>query len=139
LIGDKLIALGLEDATDKVAALAKAYEALKARGTLFPYEPPAVAATAPAVVSAAAPAPVAAPVVAAAPPVAPKVAATSSSLFGRSSGTNAPPVTDATAPQVEVPRDATPAEIIDAWKKAQVAAGQDPNKAFQDTFSARKA
>jgi len=35
ILGDKLVALGLLDATDKVAALAQAYEALKAAGTLF--------------------------------------------------------------------------------------------------------
>ncbi len=35
LIGDKIAALGLTNATDKVAALTQAYEALKATGTLF--------------------------------------------------------------------------------------------------------
>jgi hypothetical protein len=35
LLGDKLAALGLVDAEDKVAALAQAYETLKAAGTLF--------------------------------------------------------------------------------------------------------
>jgi hypothetical protein len=35
LLGDKLAAMGLTDAADKVAALASAYEALKTAGTLF--------------------------------------------------------------------------------------------------------
>jgi hypothetical protein len=35
LLGDKLAAMGLTDAADKVAALASAYEALKKAGTLF--------------------------------------------------------------------------------------------------------
>jgi hypothetical protein len=35
ILGDKLVALGLLDATDTVSALAQAYEALKAAGTLF--------------------------------------------------------------------------------------------------------
>jgi hypothetical protein len=141
LIGTTLLALGLENATDKVAAYAQAYEQMKATGMIFPGEAEEAAAlivpaavVVPAVVPAAT---VVAPVV---PAVAPRTAATSSSMFGVSSGisggTGASPAV--VAAKTVVPADATPAEIMDAWKKSQVAEGKDPNAAFMDSFSGRR-
>jgi len=128
----------LMNATDKVAALAQAYAYMRTEGLLFTNEAAVVAPAAAAepvvpVVAAAAPA---VPVVA---PVAPKAPATSSSLFGVSSGASGTPAAHA-APTASslVPADATPAEIIDAWKKDLIAKGQDPNAAFVEKFAARR-
>ncbi len=133
----------LAEAEDKVAALAQAYNQMKADGTVFPPEDPTLvdATQTPA----APPTPVVvpatpAPVVAAPAAPAPRVAATSSSLFGASSGVSAnTAVPAATTTKVDVPSNATPEEILDAWKKAQVAAGKNPDDAFKETFSARRA
>lgn len=136
-IGEKLILLGLEDAPDKIAALAQAYDALKAEDRLFP--PDEVPAEVVAPVTTDTPAPAAAPVVPAAAvttPAAPRAAATSSSLFGKSSGPSGAPTTPAASTVASViPADASPAEILEAWKKGQIAAGNDPNAAFTQTFS----
>lgn len=145
LIGMKLVALNLTEATDKVAAISQAYAALKADKMLFPPDVPVVVppVVAPAVAAPVVPpvaAPVAAPVV---PPVAAPVltAPSSSSIFGASSGvastTNG--AEKVTAAQVAVDPKATPEELIAQWKQGMVAAGQDPNKSFLDTFSARRA
>jgi hypothetical protein len=34
-----------------------------------------------------------------------------------------------------IPRDATPAEILEAWKQAQIKAGKNPNDAFKEQFA----
>lgn len=132
----------LLNADDKVAALAQAYNFMKTKGTIFPNTPALEPAPAPVV-----PVPVVATASAAIPgappaaPAAPRAAATSSSLFGRSSGSGATTEvapTAAAAAKVDIPADASPAEILEAWKKGQVAQGKDPNAAFQETFSARR-
>jgi hypothetical protein len=141
IIGLKLQALHLENATDKVAALAQAYASMKSTGTLFPYQAPVstepVAAATPAeIIAAAAERVIAAPVYVA---PAPRVASTSSSLFGASSGTSgAPSTAPVAAAKSDIPADASPAEIIAAWKQGQIAAGKDPNAAFTETFSGRR-
>lgn len=143
-IGEKLIVLGLEDAPDKVAALAQAYAALKAEDRLFP--PQAAPEPVPAAAGTDAPAPAApaaAPAQAPAPaaPVAPRTAATSSSLFGKSSGpSGANGTTTPAAPAAAsvIPADASPAEILEAWKKGQLEAGRDPNAEFTQAFSRKQ-
>ena len=45
VMNDKIFALGLQDATDKVAALAQAYAAMQSSGTVFPGEAAAAAVT----------------------------------------------------------------------------------------------
>ena len=143
IIGMKLSSMNLVDAEDKVAALAQAYAAMKASGTLFPYETPAAPA-APAVVSVAA-APAISAVAAAAgaapaAPAAPKIAPTSSSLFGVSSGVGAGEGVSKVAPagDMKIDPNASPAEILAAWKTEQLRLGKDPNQAFTETFSARR-
>lgn len=148
LIGDKLAALGLTDAEDKVAALAQAYEAMKTSGTIFPYEPPAPTPTntaeqvAAGILAKAAADKLAIDAAAAAKAVAaaPKAAATSSSLFGASSGGSGATGAAATASgaAVDIPKEASPAEIMDAWKKATIAAGQSPDTVFTDAFRAHR-
>ena len=146
LIGRELAALGLVDATDKVAALAQAYQSMKDNGIVFPYEPPADAAAvaAPAAVAAAsaAPAVIAAPVA----PAVVRTAATSSSLFGKSSGVSGNPTTpaapaksDAEKVALAVAADASPAEIMAAWKAANQAAGKHPDDALRDAFGRSRA
>lgn len=147
VIGLKIQSLNLVDATDKVAALAQAYASMKATNMMFPgdvVETPgatdqtvAEKAAADKVIADAA---VVAAATAARTAAAVKTAATSSSLFGRSSGvagSSAATVTPA-APKTDIPADATPAEIMDAWKKAQVAGGKNPNDEFISTFAGRK-
>lgn len=142
-IGDQIILMGLTDPSsstyqpDKVAALAQAYAALKSEDRLFPGDEVPAEVVAP--VTTETPAPAAAPVVPAAAvttPAAPRAAATSSSLFGKSSGPSGAPTTPATPAAASViPSDASPSEILEAWKKGQIAAGNDPNVAFTQTFS----
>jgi hypothetical protein len=137
IIGDKLAVLGLTDAKDKVAALGQAWSAMRATGSFFPE---AVVDAVPApVVAPAAPAAPAAAAAALAPVVAPpRVAATSSALFGASSGVSGIPISAGTTPatKIDVPANATPEEILDAWKKGQIANGKNPDAAFMETFAA---
>ena len=143
LIGMKLAAMNLVDAQDKVAALARAYEDMKKTGMVFPATArpttTAVATTAAATVTETAQ-PAATTVAATATPVPAKTGSTSSSLFGQSSGVSGAHTAVATTPaKVDIDPNASPAEMVDAWKKAQVAAGKDPNAAFVETFAARRA
>ena len=64
----------------------------------------------------------------------------SSSLFGQSSGTfgGVGAAERAVAPQFKVPDNASPAEILEAWKQAQLAAGVNPDEAFKQAFPGRK-
>jgi len=145
LIGLKIAALGLTDATDKVAALAQAYAAMKQTGLYFPNgdndtasmasvaavaktvtdtaTAEAAAATARAADAAAASARAAA---------AAKVQSMSSSIFGASSGTSGAPVLSPAVIDAKklVPADASPAEIMQAWKEEQLKQGKDVNEAF---------
>ena len=127
----------LYNSKDKVAALSQAYQSMRSSGLIFPADAPATPAT-PQATAPVTPIPVAP--VAPAQPVAQRTAATSSSLFGQSSGVGATGGTTqaTTAGKVDVPKDASPEEIIAAWKQAQVSAGKDPNEAFKETFSARR-
>ena len=141
LMGMQIVAMQLEDAPDKVAALAQAYTALKEQGMLFPGE--AIAApAAPAVPAAAttiAPGTVAAPAAPTAPVVAPRLPSHSSSLFGASSGVSGAVAPGTSAPKtIDIPKDASPAEIMEAWKAAQISSGKNPDEAFKETFQARR-
>ena len=143
LIGLQIAALGLVDATDKVAALAQAYQSMKTDGIVFQPEKPAVTPTATATPAATvAPVVAATPVAPAAPAPAPRTPSTSSSVFGASSGTqgtSAPaPTTNAQQEAIKIAQNATPEEIMDAWKKAQVASGKNPDDAFREAYSARR-
>jgi len=148
----------LLNAEDKVAAMAAAYEQMKSRGTIFPYVDPAATTTAAAATvqteaekAAAAKATADKLAADAAKAVADKVAAdaaaaaarrtaaTSSSLFDRSSGIASttvavPASADA---KVEIPANASPTEIMEAWKAAQLKQGNNPNDVFMDTFRTR--
>lgn len=149
LIGLKIAAMGLVDAEDKVAALAQAYAELKRTNTLFPGDEPVhqpttitaadlEAAVAKALAAKTAPDAAAQAAEATRAAAAAKVRSMSSSIFGASSGTSGAPVVSpavAAAKQV-VPDNASPTEIIQAWKEAQLAAGKDPNEAFLDQHRA---
>jgi hypothetical protein len=140
LLGDKLAALGLVDAEDKVAALAQAYAAMKATGAYFvngdepvvvtPQQIQADPVEAARVAKAAADAEAAAQAVRVA--AAEKVRSMSSSLFGASSGTSGAPIVSPAVVEAKkiVPADADPQEIMRVWKEAQLAAGINPNEAF---------
>lgn len=145
IIGLKIAQLGLVEAEDKVAALAQAYNAMKQEKLVFPGETsaatpavPAAAASAPAATTA--PATTTAPA-AAAPPAAPapRTAPQSSSIFGASSGVGGnSSAAPAKQTPLAVPADASPAEIMAAWKDAQLKDGKDPNAAFLDAFAAKR-
>jgi hypothetical protein len=152
MLGMKVAELGLTDAEDKVAALAAAYQAMISTNMLFPGEAEEKAAAARAAgtvtadpdsnavaVAAAAAAKAASDAAAAAATAAAnaKKSPTSSSIFGASSGVGG--VTDGAAktqgPQIAVPADATPEQLLAAWKAAQVEAGVHPDAAFQQLFA----
>ena len=149
MLGMMLNQLNLVDAPNKVAALAQAYAEMQRTNMIFPGEAEEIAAAAAASVDSAvvdakaaadkAVANAAAETAAAAArtAAAAKGASTSSSLFGRSSGVSGSSGTPAATPAatIDVPKDASPAEIMDAWKKAQVSQGRDPNGAFIETFA----
>ena len=146
LLGRELVTLNLVDAKDKVAALAQAFQSMKSSGIVFPYEPPADAAA--VVTPAAVVAAVATPVVPAAvvAPVVPvRVTATSSSLFGQSSGVsgNAAPVApDKSAAEkaaFDLAANSSPQEIMAAWKAQQIASGKHPDAALYETYNRKQA
>jgi len=153
LLGLKIAALGLTDAPDKVAALAQAYAELKRTGLYFPNGDGDVVVPAPkaadAAVAAAQAAADAAAKAAADPTViaaaaaraaaAAKVQSMSSSIFGASSGTSGAPVLSPAVVDAKkiVPADASPAEIMQAWKDAQIANGINPNDAFLSSHRAK--
>lgn len=67
---------------------------------------------------------------------------TSSSMFGASSGVSAASVESraetkarSDAAVAAALKDATPQEILAAWKQAQLRGGGDPNQAFIEAFS----
>jgi hypothetical protein len=143
LLGDKLAALGLVDAEDKVAALSQAYAAMKQTGAYFvngdePITTAADVASSRAVVAEQTVVAQQAEQTRAA--AAAKVRSMSSSLFGASSGTSGAPVTSPAVVDAKkaIPDNATPQEILEAWKAAQVAGGQDPNAAFTAAFRAKQ-
>lgn len=146
LLGNQIAALGLTESEDKVAAMAQAWAAMKQSGAYFPNgdEPAKVVdvlaedAKAAAIKAAAADTErVAAELKAAA---AAKVRSMSSSLFGASSGTSGAPVVSPVVADAKkiIPVDASPVEILQAWKDAQVAAHQDPNEAFMSAYRGNK-
>jgi len=149
IIGTKVIALGLESSEDKVAALAQAYAEMKRTGTIFsreaetpiPNTAERIAAEMVAKTAAdklANDAAIAARA-AAAVHASPRAASTSSSLFGQSSGVSSVPAKTAADAEatVEVPKELSPAEIMDAWKKSVIAQGGNPDAALHSTFSGR--
>jgi hypothetical protein len=159
VIAMKLSELGLLDAKDKVAALAEAYNALKQKNTFFPYGDfnteaewraangrPAVATAAVAQTSDAAQVAATAAAAAAAADAArvqaalkTRSASAASSMWGQSSGTSGASTADpaVAAAKTIVPPDATPQEIMQAWKDAQVAGGINPDVAFRATHQGR--
>jgi hypothetical protein len=148
LLGDKLAAMGLVDAEDKVAAMAQAWAAMKQTGAYFENgDAPVAAAVVPAIDTAAqaTKAAVDAAAIAAADNarVAAAVAkqrATSSSMFGASSGTSGAPVVNpaVVAAKQIVPDNASPAEIMEAWKAAQLANGQNPDEALKSVYASKR-
>jgi hypothetical protein len=144
LLGDKMAAMGLFDAKDKVAAMAQAWEAMKSTGGYFPHGDEPVAAAAPPAVAVPDPAKVAADAAAVAAEAvrvaaAAKVKSSSSSFFDASSGVSGAPVLNPAVIEAKkvVPADASPEEIIRAWKEAQVAGGISPDDAFKKAFSGK--
>jgi hypothetical protein len=137
IIGLELAAMGLVDAKDKVAAINQAYESMKRKGTIFPPDAPAAVAAVVPSVAAVVPA-VTVPAVPAVPAAVPKAPATSSSLFGTSSGAHTPVAVPPAKGAAAIPDNASPAEIIEAWKQGQIAAGKNPNAAFDETFGASR-
>lgn len=137
MIGLKLASLNLTNAADKVGALASAYQAMKDTHMVFPHQPPSEGKTTAAVPTVQVDpqaAPAAAPAAVAPQPKAP----TSSTLFGRSSGTTSPVTQPAKGQAVEIPANASPTEILQLWKEQQIREGKDPNAAFTEMFSGRK-
>ena len=156
ILAMKLSELGLLEAPDKVAAIAQAYAALKQKNTYFPYGDfnteaewraangqPAVAA---AVVAQPSNATQAAAAQAAAADAArvqaalkTRSASAASSMWGQSSGTSGASTADpaVAAAKTIVPPDATPQEIMQAWKDAQVAGGINPDVAFRATHQGK--
>jgi multidrug efflux pump subunit AcrA (membrane-fusion protein) len=155
-IGLTIAHLGLTDAEDKVAALGKAFEYMKQKNMIFPNEAVTTETTPQTTrttltqadvekIAADAAAKVAAEFAnrGTTTPAAPqRTAATSSGLFGRSSGVSAPVVpASGTKPgevKHEIPAGTTPQEILEAWKAEQVKQGINPNDAFIDTYKARR-
>jgi len=145
----------LLDATDKLAAMATAYEIMKSRGTIFPYVDPAATTVAavPTEAEKAAAAKATADKLAAdaakavadkaaaelAAAAARRTAATSSSLFDRSSGiaSTTVAVSASADAKVEIPANASPTEIMEAWKAAQLKQGKNPNDEFMAAFAAK--
>jgi hypothetical protein len=160
MIGLQLAALGLTEAEDKVAALAQAYQVMKQSQLIFKDE--TVDASADAIAQATAAKAAAdkaaaealiaaqraggagagAAAAAAAEAAARVVAAqrTSSSMFGASSGVGdgVGRAERSIAPALQIPKDASPQEILELWKQQTAASGKDLNAAFSETFAARK-
>lgn len=160
ILGMKLAAMNLTEAEDKVGALRAAYAEMKRAGLVF--VPAGAAATTAATTTAAATTAVAtktnaelaaekaaADAAAAAAALAtqrlaapiPSAARSSSSLFGASSGVStaaAPAAAGVGTAKVDIPKEASPAEILEAWKAAQVASGVNPDQAFMDTFRSNR-
>jgi hypothetical protein len=171
ILGLKIVALGLSEAKDKVAALAQAYADMKRTGMIFPTSTEttltpeqqaaakaaadkaiadkaaadaAAAAAGTDAATRAAQAAAAASAEAQRAAAAARVQSTSSSMFGASSGVGAGASAGAAAPaspaaKTIIPDNATPAEILQAWKEAQLAAGKNPNEVFMDQFRGSRA
>ena len=149
LLGDKLAAMGLVDAEDKVAAMAQAWAAMKQTGAYFENGDAPVAAAVSTVdtIAQAAAAKAAADAAAIAAADNARVAAavakqraTSSSMFGASSGTSGAPVVNPSvvAAKQIVPDNADPREIMEAWKAAQLANGQNPDEALKSVYASKR-
>ena len=152
LMALQIAAMGLEEAPDKVAALTQAYAELKRTGLYFPNGDSDVvpAAVVPAAVV---PAAVAAPVVnaevaaakvaldAALARAAAKTKSTSSTVFGAGTGPSSAPVLSpaVVAAKQVIPDNASPQEIMAAYKEGLIAAGKDPNEAYKEQIRAENA
>jgi hypothetical protein len=141
LLGDKLAAMGLVDAEDKVDAMGKAWAAMKTTGAYFEHgDEPAHVAAAAVVDPVAEAARIAAANIAATAATADAVRvaaalrtrATSSSMFGASSGVSGAPILSpaVAAAKSVIPADASPQEILAAFHAEQIKNGIDPNAAF---------
>jgi len=141
ILGMTIAGLGLVDADNKLAAITQAYESMKASKTVFPYEAEGTAAPVVAAVAAPVVAAVAAPVVAAVvEPV--RTAPTSSSMFGKNSGPAptavSPAASGAMNAAIDIPADASPAQILAAYKESLIANHIDPNAAFIERFATKR-
>jgi hypothetical protein len=144
IIGLKIAEMGLVDAEDKVGALAAAYNAMKQEKLVFKNEeipvaavtPAAAATTAAAATPATTPAAAAAATSSAAPIL--QTPRMSSGMFGASSGVGEGVSAPAPKGDVKIDPNATPEEILAAWKAQQIASGVNPNDAFIDTFKGRR-
>lgn len=151
IIGMKIAQLGLMEATDKVAALARAYKEMKDEGLIFHPAASTDDAAAKSAAEKAAADKVAADKAAADKAAADKAAAeraaantyagsrpASSSLFGTSSGVATTTVKSVGDDKFEIPPNASPAEIMEIWKAQQLANGRNPNEVFTETFAAKR-
>lgn len=152
LIGMQIEKMELLDAQDKVGALRRAYSELKSRNMLFdeaPRQPQTETERQAAAQTAAQDAEQKAAIeraqaaererAAAAVSATPVITPTnSSSLWGRSSGVGDTTSVVKQTDVVEIPKDASPQEILETWKRSQLAAGIHPDDAFKSTFSARR-
>jgi hypothetical protein len=111
-------------------SLQRAYEALKEEKMLFTPEPKTEEEkkTTSAVV----------PISQSKPSDAPKRGASGSTLFGTSQETGTRKVAPNTPKVPEISPDATPQEIMAAWKESVLASGQSPDDALRNTYSDRR-
>lgn len=142
ILGYKLAELGLTETTDKVAALGQAFAAMKASKMIFnddgtqPTVTPTVAAVTPA---AAVVTPAAAVVVPPAAVVPAQTAPRSSGFFGASSGVGGDTTVGAAESKspVQVPANATPAEIMALYNESLRREGKNPNDEFMRQFASK--
>ena len=142
ILGYKLAELGLTDAPDKVAALGQAFAAMKASKMIFNDD-----GTQPTVTPAAVVTPVAAVVTPAAAVVVPPAAAVvpaqtaprSSGVFGASSGVGGDTTVGAAESKspIQVPANATPAEIMALYNESLRREGKNPNDEFMRQFASK--
>jgi hypothetical protein len=113
--------LGLADADDKLSALQQAYAEMKRTGLVFPQQAQQTQSRESNGRFA-------------------SQQRQSSGLFGSSSGVADSDYTQTADPnaKVEIPANATPGEILEAWKRDQLKKGIDPNATFVETFSRKK-
>lgn len=149
IIGLKIAEMGLVDATDKVAALAAAYNAMKQEKLIFKNDevipnPTAAELAAKAAADAATAATAAATATAAAASAATrsttvqKTPQTASGFFGASSGVGEGVSAPAPKGDVKIDPNATPEQILAEWKTQQLAAGKNPDQAFMETFGSKR-
>lgn len=143
ILGYKLAELGLTDASDKVAALGQAFAAMKASKMIFNDDGTPQTVT-PTVTTT--PAAATTPVVNTTP-VAPAAAAVvptqtpqrSSGIFGASSGVGGDTTVGAAEQKspIQIPANATPAEIMALYNESLRREGKNPNDEFMRQFASK--